>query len=152
MVVVTASLCSGAFAITPSALRCERRVEPLGIDVARPRLSWVLDAGRQTAYQVVVEGAWDSGKVASDQSVAVEYAGPALKSQTSYGWRVRAWDKDGVPGEWSPQATFVTGVLGEPWQGKWIADGEAAIPPKRIGYHAGETTTDETKWVQVSTR
>jgi hypothetical protein len=62
---------------------------------------------------------------------------------------VRAWDQDGKPGEWSPPATFVTGVLGESWQGKWITDGEAGAAPKGIGYHAAETSTDETKWVRV---
>jgi hypothetical protein len=139
----------GVFAATPTVLRCENRDEPHGIDVAKPRLSWILDSGTQTAYQIVVDGVWDSGKVASDQSVAVEYAGPALKSQTRYNWRVRAWDKDGVAGEWSPQSKFVTGVLGEPWQGKWIAGESSATTSKGIGYHAGETTTNETKWVQV---
>ena len=143
-----AFLSSVAFAITPTVLRCENRLEPLGIDVGKPRLSWILDAGTQSAYQIEIKGVWDSGKVASDQSVAVEYAGPPLKSQTRYDWRVRAWDKDGNPGEWSPQAMFVTGVLAEPWQGKWIA-GEYGATRKGIGYHAGESTTDDTKWAQV---
>lgn len=137
------------FAITPSALRCENRDEPMGIDVTKPRLSWMLDAGSQSAYQIEIAGLWDSGKITSDQSVAVAYAGPALKSQTRYEWRVRAWDQDGKVGEWSPRASFVTGVINEPWQGKWIVDANAAIAPKGIGYHAAETTIDETKWVQV---
>lgn len=142
-------LSSHAFAISPSKLRGENRTEPRGIDVARPRLAWMLDTGSQTAYQVEVAGVWDSGKIESDQSVAVEYAGPPLKSQTRYEWRVRAWDQDGKPGDWSPMATFVTGVLGEPWRGKWITGGESASQPKGIGYHAGETGVDELKWVQV---
>jgi alpha-L-rhamnosidase len=65
-------------------LRCEFRVNPLGIDAARPRLSWVMtssDRGaRQTAYQVIVDGVWGSGKVESDQSSNAEYGGPALIS------------------------------------------------------------------------
>src|SRR5208282_3615584 len=45
------------------ALRCEWRTEPLGLDVARPRLSWIVEAEhqksemrgeKQTAYQVLV--------------------------------------------------------------------------------------------------
>ena len=73
-------------------LRCEYRVNPLGIDAAKPRLSWKLETGnlklrgiRQTAYQVLVASSenllkkdqgdfWDSGKVTSDQSIQVEYA------------------------------------------------------------------------------
>lgn len=144
-----ASLTSWAFAITPTDLRCESRAEPLGIDVRKPRLSWILDSGQQTAYQIVVGDVWDSGKVASDQSVAVAYAGPELVSQQRYDWRVRVWDKDGVAGEWSPPGSFVTGVLGGPWQGKWIAGEYGTAAVKGIGYHAGETTTDELKWVQV---
>ncbi|MGE6736681.1 rhamnosidase, partial [Streptomyces sp. NPDC059900] len=62
---------------------------PLGLDVPRPRLSWPLaSAGqgqKQTAYQVRVATSpgrlakpdvWDSGKVASGDSVLVPYAGP----------------------------------------------------------------------------
>lgn len=138
-----------SFAITPVSLRCENREDPHGIDVAKPHLSWILESGHQTAYQIVVDGVWDSGKVDSDQSVAVEYAGAPLKSQTRYDWRVRVWGKDGSPGEWSPRARFVTGVTGQPWQGKWITAESGATTSKGIGYHAGETNVDEPKWVQV---
>ena len=62
---------------TAIQLRCEYRVDPLGIDALEPRLSWeVCDARRgakQTAYQVVVASTpenlaadrgdlWDSGR------------------------------------------------------------------------------------------
>ena len=144
-------------AVEVASLRCEYLENPLGIDVAKPRLSWKLETGnlksergiKQTAYQIVVDGVWDSGKVASDQSVAVEYAGSELKSQTRYDWRVRVWDEKGVAGEWSPRGRFVTGVLGKPWQGKWITGEYGATAAKAIGYHAAETTVDEIKWVQV---
>ncbi len=142
-------LTSGVFAITPVTLRCENRIAPHGIDVAKPRLSWTLDSGKQSAYQIVVDGLWDSGKVTSDQSVAVEYAGPDLQSQTRYDWKVRVWDSNDTVGEWSPINRFVTGVLGQPWQGQWIAGEYGATAAKGIGYHAGETTVDEIKWVQV---
>jgi len=138
-----------AFAATPTVLRCENRIDPHGIDVAKPRLSWILDSGKQTAYQIVVDGVWDSGKVTSDQSVAVEYAGSALESQKGYNWRVRVWDANDTVGEWSPYGRFVTGVLGQPWQGQWIAGKYGTTAAKGIGYHAAETTVDEIKWVQV---
>ena len=128
-------------AVEVKNLRCEYLENPLGIDVAKPRLSWKLETRnpkpergiKQTAYQIVVDGVWDSGKVASDQSVAVEYAGPELKSQTRYDWRVRIWDEQGVAGDWSPRGRFVTGVLGKPWQGKWIAGEYGATTAKGIG-------------------
>ena len=86
-------------------LRCEYLADPLGIDVVQPRLSWKLEAQwrgqRQTAYQVLVAGEekllregkadlWDSGKVASDQSIHVVYAGKPLASRTRCYWKVRA--------------------------------------------------------------
>jgi alpha-L-rhamnosidase len=94
-------------------LRCEYLKEPLGIDVAKPRLSWVIEGGdqktedrglKQTAYQVLVASTpellakdqgdlWDSGKVASDQSVQVEYIGKALASAQACYWKVRFWDQ-----------------------------------------------------------
>jgi alpha-L-rhamnosidase len=64
-------------------LRCEYRVNPLGIDVVKPRLSWILESDQrdqmQSAYQVLVAGSenklkcnkgdlWNSGKVESDKS------------------------------------------------------------------------------------
>ena len=44
--------------LSPAELRCEYRVNPLGIDVPQPRLSWILEADgreqKQTAYRVLV--------------------------------------------------------------------------------------------------
>ena len=82
-----------ARAATVGELRCEGRDDPLGIDVALPRLSWTIRSQRrgelQTAYHVLVatsgealardEGdLWDSGKVASARSYGVAYAGRPL--------------------------------------------------------------------------
>jgi hypothetical protein len=47
---------------------------------------------------------WDSGKVASPESIGVVYDGPPLESATRYYWRVRAWDADGHPSRWSDPA------------------------------------------------
>ena len=74
-------------------LRCEYLADPLGIDVGKPRLRWVIESARrgerQTAYQILVASTpellaknqgdlWDSGKVASDQSAHEAYAGKPL--------------------------------------------------------------------------
>ena len=44
--------------VTITELRCESRVNPLGLDTLRPRFSWVLQSPRrgeiQTAYQIFV--------------------------------------------------------------------------------------------------
>ena len=92
----------------PRNLRCEYQVNPLGLDTPAPRFSWVLDDSRpharQAAYQLVSDNGWDSGRVRSDQSLHVPYAGPALKSRERVAWKVRTWDAQGKPSPWSAPA------------------------------------------------
>ena len=109
-----------------SDLRCEFRVDPLGIDTSRPRLSWVLESkdrgARQTAYQVVVAGIWDSGKIASDQSQNIEYGGKPLASGTRYEWKARVWDHAGRVSAWSKPATWTMGLMNpQNWTARWIS-------------------------------
>ncbi|PYO87218.1 MAG: alpha-L-rhamnosidase, partial [Gemmatimonadetes bacterium] len=122
--------------ITVSGLRVEYLSNPIGIDVVQPRLNWrIASPGRNTmqaAYQVQVatseasltRGAdllWDSGKVASDASVFVDYAGPPAVSRTRYHWRVRVWDASGHASSWSPAAFWETGLLqAGDWTAQWI--------------------------------
>jgi alpha-L-rhamnosidase len=121
-------------------LRCEYRENPIGIDSGKPRLSWKLETGnlkldrgiKQTAYQILVASSeallkkdqgdlWDSGKVVSDQSVAVRYAGAWLASETRYWWKVRVYDQDAKGSAWSAPARFLTGKMNPvDWRGKWI--------------------------------
>ena len=117
-------------------LRCEYKVNPLGIDSPAPRLSWRLEgAGRgiaQTAYQIHVaesEAAlrtgktllWDSGEIHSDDSVQVPYRGPALQSGHRYYWHVRIWNNHDVASPWSAAANWEMGLL-QPsdWRSSWI--------------------------------
>jgi alpha-L-rhamnosidase len=127
----------GATGLTPTHLRCEYEVNPLGIDEARPRLFWQLEGSArgqtQTAYQVLVASSeaelrrgvgdlWDSGKVDSEQSVFVPYSGTALTSRQACHWRVRVWDKDGKRSAWSAPAMWTMGILrADDWKGQWIA-------------------------------
>ncbi|HEX9839066.1 MAG TPA: hypothetical protein VGA72_06960, partial [Anaerolineales bacterium] len=94
-------------ALFVSNLTCEYRINPLGIDVVQPRLSWQLESSqrgaRQTAYRILVaasesalsEGSalWDSGKLSSDQSIHVTYSGPGLVSGQRVYWKVLVWDE-----------------------------------------------------------
>jgi len=135
------------FAAQVANLRCEYREQPLGIDVAKPRLSWVIAersqkteirGQKQTAYQVLVAASpellaedkgdlWDSGKVASDQSIQVEYAGQPLASRMRCFWKVRVWDKAGKASAWSQPALWTMGLL-QPadWEAKWIGSDDSA--------------------------
>ena len=100
--------------LSPTHLKCEYKVNPIGVDARRPRLSWQIQSqGRgvmQTAYQVRVTGQdgevlWDSGRVDSDQSIHVAYCGPELQSGQRCAWQVRAWIDDLQATEWSESAT-----------------------------------------------
>ncbi|WP_428940854.1 family 78 glycoside hydrolase catalytic domain [Fontivita pretiosa] len=123
-------------AVRVVGLRCEFGVNPAGIDVERPRLFWRIDSNqrgqRQTAWQVLVASSaeilaqdrgdlWDSGRVESDQTTHVRYAGARLDSSQQVFWKVRAWDRDGRASPWSEPATWTMGLLDpRQWKGIWI--------------------------------
>jgi len=150
--------------------RCEYRVNPVGLDVLQPRLSWTLGSDqrgqRQTAYQVLAASSpeqlaagrgdlWDSGKVLSDQTLHVGYMGQPLVSRQRVWWKARAWDKDGQPSAWSPPATWTMGLLqSADWRAKWIADPESATNVAARGplngYHSEiANAADASKWVAI---
>ncbi|MDR1155015.1 MAG: alpha-L-rhamnosidase, partial [Bacteroidales bacterium] len=101
---------SAAPAFSLYGLTCEQEENPVGIDTQRPCFSWKTYSEErgfiQSAYQVLVSdvsgelardkgNVWNSGKVASPQSVLTPFAGKALKPFTVYYWKVRTWDKKG---------------------------------------------------------
>jgi alpha-L-rhamnosidase len=130
--------------VNPFDLRCEYMVSPLGVDAQKPRLSWKLQSEErgqvQTGYRVCVASSaalltegkadlWESGKVDSDRTVEVVYAGKPLQSSTRYYWRVQAWDKNKQASPWSDVTWFETGLF-EPsdWKAKWIGANVPADP------------------------
>ncbi len=122
--------------LDPVELRCEYAVDPLGVDVARPRLSWRVEGTmrreRQIAYQILVASSsdllfldrgdlWDSGKVYSDETLFIPYEGTPLQSSQQVFWKVRVWDPACGDSAWSEPATWTMGVLRpEDWHGRWI--------------------------------
>ena len=129
-------------ALTVENLRCEYLVNPLGIDVVKPRMTWDLSPGPRgralSAYQILVASSpeklqnnqgdvWDSGKVASKQFTQVVYAGRPLASGVRYQWKVRAWDETGRASPWSRPALWSMGLLQDAdWHGQWVG---AERPP-----------------------
>ncbi|QXD15384.1 glycoside hydrolase family 78 protein [Rhodocaloribacter litoris] len=127
--------------LTPTGLRVEYAENPIGIDARVPRLSWRSTSternARQTAYQIQAAASeadlaagrllWDSGRVASDQSLFVPYGGPPPVSGQRVVWRVRVWDGAGRPSAWSAPALWEMGLLDPAdWQARWI---KPAGPP-----------------------
>ncbi|MEA3335544.1 MAG: glycoside hydrolase family 78 protein [Chloroflexota bacterium] len=117
-------------------LTCEYKSNPLGIDEPGPRLSWQMQStrrgARQTAFQVRVarsagalkdnsDSLWDSGKIASDRSIHVAYAGTLLASGEQAWWQVRAWNELDQVTPWSDLAWWEMGLLERhDWQAQWI--------------------------------
>lgn len=105
-------------------LKTEYLIDPIGIDIQKPRLMWTCEGGTvQAAYRVAAssDGAvvWDSGKVASG-SMRVEYP-LALSSRQRVEWEVTLWDEDGKEGGPS-SAYFEMGLLKpDDFTAKWIS-------------------------------
>ncbi|MDG1302454.1 MAG: alpha-L-rhamnosidase, partial [Opitutae bacterium] len=125
---------SSAEPISPVMLRSEYLVNPVGIEVLSPRLSWEIsgtsESGnlkaergvRQGAYRVLVASSsellnqnqgdlWDTGKVVSDQSNQLAYAGKSLRSRMQCFWKVMVWPAAGTPSAWSAPAHWSMGLL-----------------------------------------
>lgn len=126
-----------------TALTTEYRRNPLGIDVLNPRFAWQMETDRQGAHQIAYQmiaashpdlisgnnpDLWDSGRIESDQSVHVTYAGEPLHSRQRVYWRVTVWDETGtsVQGE---IAWFELGLIDSgDWQAQWIGTMFASGP------------------------
>ena len=136
--------------VQPQLLRCEYLENPLGLDVPKPRLGWVISNLKseisnlksppprgqvQSAYRILVASTpelleqdtgdlWDSGRVSSDCSTFIEYAGKELCSRMFCYWKVMAWTGPSASPQataWSEPARWSMGLL-EPadWSGEWI--------------------------------
>lgn len=116
--------------------RCEYKINPLGINEMQPRFSWELVSDQrdvmQTAYRIKVAKSpdelkkgkslvWDSGKVNSDQSVHVEYAGKPLESRQRYFWQLGVWDNKGNSAVFSETSFWEMALLSpSDWTANWI--------------------------------
>jgi len=176
-------LITGAFiplhaAVTVSYPRCEYLTNPSGLDVVRPRLSWVIESGqrgeKQTAYQILVASSanllsqgtgdlWDSGKVTGDATNQMVYHGSPLHSRAQCFWQVRAWSQDDQPSPWSKPACWSIGLLqAGDWSAKWIdattktsvPAGQAAVVIRLAAYQAvdGSASLDVTAKMAVLAR
>ena len=97
------ALTTASLYASPARLTCDYLVDPLGIGSAKPRFSWQSNNKErnfhQSGYRILVASSpellsngksdvWESGRRQSDDSVSIEYGGPALKSATLWGSRL----------------------------------------------------------------
>lgn len=132
---ITTAFCQNTLIVTK--LKCENKVNPMGIETKTPRLNWIIKSAErdqvQSAYRIIVSdnsqslksnigNIWDSEKVLSDKSILVEYKGIPLQPAKKYFWKVKVWNKNSKESSWSEEATFSTGLFNvSDWDNaKWI--------------------------------
>ena len=125
--------------LSPHELKCEYIKSPVGLDILKPRFSWINKANtnsseiiKQTAYRIIVSNSklnidknigvmWDSGWIKSEKSHFIEYNGKALTSDNKYYWKVQVKDEKGIISDFSDTATWSTGLfLQSEWKASWI--------------------------------
>ena len=112
----------------PTGLSVELIREPRFTSILdlQPEFGWIvpLNAIEQNAFQILVSSdmknadenigdEWDSGKVSDCNSVNVEFGGDPLNPEPTYFWKVRIWDSNGIPTEYSEPQQFKTGFCSE---------------------------------------
>lgn len=124
---------SGSLKLT--SVMVERQNNPEGVYVTSPHFSWQLSSDKQnimqTAYQIEVARTekdlksgsnllWNSGRVDSDKSLFVKYAGTPLESGEKYYWRVTAWTNSGDEAQSPVQHWSMALLNNSEWKAKWI--------------------------------
>ena len=131
-------------------LRCEQQVNPIGLDILKPRFGWVLESNhrgaKQTAYQILVASSlqklhentgdhWDTKKIVSHQTHQIEYMGETLSSEMEYYWKVRVWDEQGDASDWSEPSSWEMGLIHQSdWSAEWINDGRKVVENSKETY------------------
>lgn len=140
--------------ISVNHLNVEYLPNPLGIDEIRPRLAWQLSSSyrnkAQSAYRILVASSldllekeegdlWDSGKKPSSANKQIGYSGQPLNSKNSYYWKVKVWDENDLPSDWSEVGFWSMGILADKeWQAEWI------------GYTTKDMNEKDTLWLPPS--
>lgn len=113
----------------------ENQNNPEGVAAAAPRFSWQFTSNKndvmQTAYQIEVADSekslkagdgliWNTGRIDSDKSLLIEYAGKPLESGKKYYWRVTVWTNTGDEAQSSVQYWSMALLNSSDWKAKWI--------------------------------
>ena len=129
----TTNVGTGDFAA--ASLQTEMRDNPEGVGVANPSFSWQLKSSdpdvMQAAYQIEVAAdetelkagtnlLWSTGKIGSDQSLLIKYAGKPLESGKRYYWRLTVWSNTGQKYVSDIRFWSMALLKNSDWKAKWI--------------------------------
>lgn len=123
-----------------TGMMTEYKVAPLGMDESAPRFFYRIEGGNvmQQSYRIQVRTkagvpVWDSGVVASSDTVQIVYEGRALAPFTGYLWQVESTLNTGetITGD---EGFFETGFMGTAWKARWIGSyaGENFLRPVQL--------------------
>ncbi|MDR0697892.1 MAG: glycoside hydrolase family 78 protein [Tannerella sp.] len=117
-------------------LQTEMRRNPEGLGALKPRFSWRFTSKKpdvmQKFYQIEVAASekaletggsdlyWNSGRVESDASLFVEYAGKPLESGKKYYWRVTIWTNRDESAQSDVQSWSTALFNDSDWKAEWI--------------------------------
>ena len=137
-------LCAAAaHAAAPTQLLLNWRASPVvGVEGPNLLLIWSVppDQKQQSSARIQLFSTappsllWDYNASSPYQNIT--YSGSALRNASHYAWRVCTADERGSISEWSDNATFVTGVWSQQWQGAapvWSKNATAAFVFLRAG-------------------
>jgi hypothetical protein len=120
-------------------VKCDYRINPIGVDQIQPHFAWQLQSNGynivQIAYQIIVSddsvllqknigNIWDSKKQLSNASIQVTYQGKKLEAAKKYYWKVKVWDN---------QQHFATSAI-QYWQMGLFSQSDW-LQAKWIGYN-----------------
>lgn len=112
-------------------IKVNNMTDPIGINARAPEISWQVSGNGQSAYQIIAAASeteleqgvllWDSGKVADSRTFGHRYGGSVLQSRDRVCFKVRLWNADDVPGNWSRTASFEIGLSDESaWSAQYL--------------------------------
>ena len=137
-------------------LEVDKLNSPHGLDNKNPKFSWIIDTDHynvlQTHYQVFVATdkvfsknslVWDSGKVASEESVYVNYLGKELAYDTQYFWTVKVWTNKSKRSSQSKVSSWKTGLMDKQnWKSNWITVNNEDMNSPKIPYFINDFRVD----------
>jgi hypothetical protein len=124
----------------PTGLTCNLLREPSAAVITDPEpdFGWIFPQSgiKQSAYRILVASSpfllkegdanlWDTQKVASNNSVSINYSGKKLLPNSIYWWVVKVWSENGTESSYSTPQQFNTGNFDRsdvnyPGESRWV--------------------------------